>query len=419
LSQFIPQHTPHLRLGWKWPQALRALKHRNFRLFFLGQFISLIGSWMQATALQWLVYRITGSQLSLGTVTFVSFIPVLFLSLFMGVLIDRLPRRRILLFTQSWFLIQAAAIAFLTYTGLITYEIILILALLLGIANALDMPTRQSFYVEMVERDDLFNAIALNSSIINGARIIGPAVAGIIIAQLGEAPAFAINSVSYLAVIGGLLMMRLPPKTSGDHKKSGGQDLLEGFRYLLHDRRILGLVGMVAAFSVFGFPFRILLPVIAQDVLAIGAKGYGVLMAVQGAGALSGALSLAWRGDRRHKGRMLFLSRILIAIAMLMLALSRNVYLTSLALFLAGFAMINLLATTNTAIQLIVPDKLRGRVLSSYTWALGGFFPIGSLMIGLMGDRLGAPSAILISSFACFILAGAGQGLFPEMRRLK
>ncbi|MEW6569474.1 MAG: MFS transporter, partial [Chloroflexota bacterium] len=214
MRSFLPEALPNLLLGWRWPAALRALRHRNFRLFFFGQLISLSGTWMQTTAQQWLVYRLTGSQLSLGAVTFASFLPVLLLSLFMGVIVDRVPRRRLLVFTQTWFMLCAVALAWLTAAGIIRYSYIIALALLLGLANALDMPARQAFYVDMVERQDLMNAIALNSSVFNGARIIGPALGGVVVAALGEAPAFASNAVSFLAVIAALLLMRLPSTAS-------------------------------------------------------------------------------------------------------------------------------------------------------------------------------------------------------------
>jgi MFS family permease len=409
----LPQITPHLRLGWKWPEALRAMRHRNFRLFFFGQFISLIGSWMQTTAQQWLVYRLTGSQLDLGAVTFAGFIPVLLLSLYMGVIIDRLPRRRILLFTQTWFMLLAAILALITYLGIVQYWHILLLASLLGVANALDMPTRQAFYVDMVDREDLLNAIALNSSVFNGARIIGPAVSGLIIATLGEAPAFGLNALSYLAVIAGLLLMRLQPFEPPAKAGSQFGAMKEGLSFILSDRSVFGLVGMVALLSFFAFPFTVLLPAFASDVLMIGAEGYGVLLAAQGAGALLGALSLAFAGERANKGLILLFARILLTGATLVFAVSRTPLLSMGALFCAGFSFITQLAVTNTAIQLRVPDSLRGRVMSTYTWALGGFWPLGSLLIGALGDQFGAPQAVLMSSAACFLLTFVGQIWVP------
>lgn len=417
MRQFLPQITPHLRVGLRWPEGLRALRYRNFRLFFFGQLISLIGVWMQSTAQQWLVYRITGSQLKLGTVTFMGFLPVLILSLFMGVIVDRLPIRKILVGTQSWFMLCAAALAIITFLDIVRYEYILVLALLMGIGNALDMPARQAIYTDLVDRPDLLNAIALNSSVFNGARIIGPAIGGFIVAQLGEAPAFAINSLTYIAVIAGLLLMQIQPKET-DSGGGGLQNLKDGLIYLSNEKRVLGLVIMVALFSVVGFSYLTLLPVFAQDVLDIGAKGFGLLLSAQGIGALVAALSLAFKGDNLPKGKMLVGSRVLLGFALLLLSFSRQTSVSVIALIFAGFGFISKLALTNTLIQLIVPDGLRGRVLSSYTWAMGGFFPIGSLLIGYLGDLLGATTAVLLSAISSLLLTIMGALLFRETWRL-
>ena len=418
MRSFLADRFANLHLGWHWPEALRAMRHRNFRLYFFGQLVSLIGSWMQTTAQQWLVYRLTGSQLSLGLVTFAGFIPVLLLSLFMGVVVDRVSRRRLLLLTQSWFLLLALALAALTFLGIVQYRHIIVLALLFGIGNALDMPARQAFNLDMVEHDDLFNAIALNSSVFNGARIIGPAIGGLVIASWGEGTAFGLNAVSFLAVIAGLLMMSLPPFQRPAQRDTGLGDLKRGLAYLVGDRQVLGLVTMVAAFSLIGFPYAVLLPVFAQDVLRIGVKGYGILLGAQGVGALAAALSLAILGDRRPKGRLLWLSRWMLVAAVALLGFSRTTALSLLALALAGFALISQLAVTNTLIQLAVPDDLRGRVLSAYTWALGGFWPLGALLIGALGSWLGAGNAVLVSAGGCLVLTVVGTVVFPGVREL-
>ena len=418
MRSFLADRFANLHLGWHWPEALRAMRHRNFRLYFFGQLVSLIGSWMQTTAQQWLVYRLTGSQLSLGLVTFAGFIPVLLLSLFMGVVVDRVSRRRLLLLTQSWFLLLALALAVLTFLGIVQYRHIIVLALLFGIGNALDMPARQAFNLDMVEHDDLFNAIALNSSVFNGARIIGPAIGGLVIASWGEGTAFGLNAVSFLAVIAGLLMMSLPPFQRPAQRDTGLGDLKRGLAYLVGDRQVLGLVTMVAAFSLIGFPYAVLLPVFAQDVLRIGVEGYGILLGAQGVGALAAALSLAILGDRRPKGRLLWLSRWMLVAAVALLGFSRTTALSLLALALAGFALISQLAVTNTLIQLAVPDDLRGRVLSTYTWALGGFWPLGALLIGALGSWLGAGNAVLLSAGGCLVLTVVGTVVFPGVREL-
>ncbi len=419
MRSLLPEAHPHLLLGWRWPAALRALRHRNFRLFFFGQLISLSGTWMQTTAQQWLVYRLTGSQLSLGAVTFASFLPVLLLSLFMGVVVDRVPRRRLLLLTQTWFMLGAFVLAWLTATGIIRYAYILALAFLLGLANALDMPARQAFFADMVERDDLMNAIALNSSVFNGARIIGPALGGIVVARLGEAPAFAINAVTFLAVIAGLALMRLPPTAAPRRSATAWRELKDGLHYLVEDRRVLGLVSMIAGLSLIGFPCFTLLPAFARDILHTGASGLGALLSSMGTGALAGALGLAIYGDRAgSKGRLLSASRWLFAIAVAAFALSRTPAFSMTALVVAGYAFITQLAVTNTLIQLLVPDDRRGRVMSIYTWALGGFWPLGSLLIGAVGDAIGAPGAVMISSAASLALTLLGGLVFPEARRL-
>ncbi len=390
------------------------MRHKNFRLFFFGQLISLCGTWMQSTALQWLVYRITGSQLSLGAVTFASFFPVLLLSLFMGVLVDRFQTRRLLVLTQSWFMLLAGVLALMTYLGVLQYQHILLLSVLLGIGTALDMPARQSFYIDMIDREDLLNAIALNSSIFNGARIIGPMIGGLVVASLGEASAFAINSITFLAVITALLVMRLPPFDPPAKGDAGWDKLREGLTFLVANRHLLGLVSMIALMSVFSFPYLVILPAYARDVLKLGVGGFGFLMAAPGFGALIGALSLAAYGDRLNKDRLMLFNRGLLTIALTGLSLSRSVILSTVVLALAGYAIITLLAVTNTSIQIMAPDALRGRVVSAFTWALGGFWPLGSVLIGALGDRFGAPRAVLIAAVCTGILTVVGKLWFPK-----
>lgn len=373
---------------------------------------------MQSTALQWLVYSITDSQSSLGMVTFLNFLPVLFFSLPMGVLVDRASKRNILVVTQTWFMLLAAILALLTFSGLTQYWMILVLAFLVGIGNALDMPARQAFYVDIADREDLNAAIGLNSAVFNGARIVGPAVAGIVVAAIGEAPAFAINALSFLAVIIALLMMRIDrPQTATRHQKGIG-DLLQGLRYLLQEKMIFGLVVMVALFSFFVAPYLVLLPVFARDILQTGAQGFGQLLAAQGVGALIGAIGLIFFGDRRKKGQGIVFSRGLLGFAIAGLALSRSPWLSMLAMVIAGFAFITQLILTNSLIQNMVHDELRGRVISAYTWALGGFFPLGSLLMGMMGDQIGAPATALVISGIAMLLTLVNLIFFPRMKDL-
>lgn len=401
-------------------QSFGAMRHRNFRLFFWGQLVSVIGIWMQSTALQWLVYNLTGSQASLGLVTFINFLPVLLFSLFMGVITDQFPRRRLLVFTQSWFMLLAGVLALLTWLGTIQYWQILVLSFLLGIGNALDMPARQAFVVEMVDDDkrDVLNAVSLNSALFNLARIVGPAIGGLVVAAFGEALAFALNSLSYLAVIVPLLLMRLVPFPKPVSRTKPIEKMKVGFRYIRGENAILGLVVMVAAFSMVGFGALTLVPVFARDILVIGATGFGRLLSAQGVGALLGALLLIFFGDHLHKGKLMLISRILLGPAIIGLALSRTPWISMGLMALLGFSFITQLILTNTLIQMLVPDELRGRVLSAYTWALGGFYPLGSLAIGLLGDQIGAPTAALISGIGCILLVLVNLVVFPSLQKL-
>jgi MFS family permease len=400
--------------------SLRAMRHRNFRLFFWGQLISVIGVWMQSTAQQWLVYRITGSQTSLGLVTFIRFLPVLILSLFMGVIVDKFPRRKILLITQSWYMLGAFILAALTWSGLIQYWQILVLSFMLGIGSALDMPARQAFVTEMVDDDknDLLNALSLNSSIFNVARIIGPAIGGLIVAALGEAPTFAINGLSYLAVIAALLLMRLKPPQSSESSESNLDQMREGFKYLAGQKDILGLVTMVAIYSFVGFGSLTLVPVFAKDILKIGVTGFGQMLSWQGVGALIGGAILIFFGDQFHKGKLLYFSRVLIGPVILGIALSRTPWISMALMTVMGYSLITQLVITNTMIQTIVPDNLRGRVMSTYTWALGGFYPLGSLLMGFLGDQIGAPTAATISGVGCILIIALNQAFFPSIHKL-
>jgi len=401
-------------------RSFRALRHPNFRLFFWGQLVSVIGIWMQVTAQQWLVYRITGSQTSLGLVTFINFLPVLLLSLFMGVIVDQFPRRKILLFTTSWFMLLAGLLALLTWLEIVQYWHILLLAFLLGIGNALDMPARQAFVIDLVDDDkgDVLNAISLNSTLFNIARIIGPAIGGAIVATLGEAPAFAINGLSYLAVIIALLLMKFSLPVITSSRSNPLEKMKDGFRYILSEKSILGLVVMVAAVSMVGFGVLTLIPVFAKDILHTGATGFGNLLSWQGAGAVIGAMLLVIYGDNFQKGKTLLFSRLLLGPGIIGLALSRTPWMSMAFMALIGFSFITQLVLTNTLIQTIAPDELRGRVLSTYTWALGGFYPLGSLAMGFLGDQIGAPSAALFSGIGCILLVLFNLAVFPSMQKL-
>jgi len=418
----LPQVTPFLRLGgreWNLPTALRALRHRNYRLFWFGQLISLVGTWMQMTAQQWLVYRLTSSPLALGAVMFLASLPVTLFSLFAGVVVDRADKRKFLILVQSAMMLLAFTLAALTYTGVVQYWHVLGLALLLGLANTFDMPTRQAFNVELVGKDDLMNAIALNASIFNGARLVGPAVAGLLVARVGEALAFALNGLSFLAVIAGLTLMRLPAPARRDGPITPLADLKEGLGYIAHNRAALALVLVAAVPSIFGFPYTSLLPVMAGDVLKMQADGYGLLVSSVGLGALIGAVSLASLGNFKRKGLLVTTATFVFAGAVAAFSLSRFTPLSMLALVFAGWGMTTHLATTNTLLQLQLPDALRGRVMSAYLWAVVGMAPAGSLLLGSLAERWSAPNAILFGALMCAVSAGAMLAVFPQVRRME
>jgi MFS family permease len=305
--------------------------------------------------------------------------------------------------------------------GIIEYWHILVLSFLLGFGNALDMPARQAFVVDLVEDDknDLLNAISTNSILFNIARIVGPAIGGVIVAALGEAPTFAINGLSYLAVIFALILIRIPAPLPSLTSDNNFMRMRGGFEYLFGEKNILVLVVMVAAFSMVGFGSLTLIPVFAKDILNIGVAGFGQLLSWQGIGALFGGVILVFFGDEIHKGRLLLISRILLGPAIIGLAMSRTPWISMGLMALLGNSLITQLVITNTLIQTIVPDELRGRVISSYTWALGGFYPLGSLLMGALGDEIGAPTAALISGIGCILIIILNQAVFPEIHRIK
>lgn len=401
------------------PTALRALSHPNYQLYFVGQLVSLTGTWMQSTAQQWLVYRLTDSPLALGTVTFLAALPSMLFSLFAGVLIDRVDKRRLLTVTQTGMMVLALTLAFLTATGWVQYWHVLVLALLLGLINMVDMPTRQAFTVDMVGKEDLMNAIALNSSMFNLARLAGPAVAGVLVARVGEAMAFTLNGLSFLAVLAGLLRMQLPPFQPRTGKLHPMEDFKEGLTYITHNRTLLVLVGLAAVPSIFGFPYTTLIPVMAGEVLGLKADGFGALVSAIGLGALLGAVSLAWLGSHRHKGQLLMTATFVFAGAVAAFALSRTLTFSMAALAFAGWGMVSHLATTNTLVQLLVPDALRGRVMSAYLWTVVGLAPLGSLILGSLAEAWDAPRAILLGAAVCAVSAGVAWVALPQVRQLE
>ncbi|MCX8103790.1 MAG: MFS transporter [Candidatus Bipolaricaulota bacterium] len=422
--------------GARLAKTFRALRHRNYRLFWTGQLISLTGTWMQSIAQGWLVYVLTKSALSLGVVSFSQFLPVLLFTLLGGVAADRFDRHKLVLFTQSASLLQATLLATLTLTGVVQVWHVIALAFLLGTINALDTPARQSLIHELVSKEDLMNAIALNSTAFNGTRIVGPALAGTLLGafsawaqaqfSLGSVEAtriaiglcFALNALSYLAVIVGLLLMERQPRTDNNEHESVWESLWAGLDYARRDARVLALLSLMGVSSVFGFSYVTLMPLYAGEILRVGPQGYGFLMAAAGLGALSGALILASLGNYQRKGFLLTVGNFIFPVMLLIFAQSRIFALSLMALVGFGWGLITQNALTNTLLQTIVPGELRGRILSLYTLMFMGMLPFGSLQIGALAEKLGAPVALTIGATICL-----GFGLFvwwrwPHVRRL-
>lgn len=398
------------------PVTLRALRHRNFQLFFGGQLISLVGTWMQSIAQSWLVYRLTGSSLLLGVVVFASQIPIFLLSPIGGAVADRYNRHRVVIATQTIMMILAFILAFLTLSTRmhITVWEIMVLASLLGVVNAFDIPARQAFLVEMVGREDLMNAIALNSSMFNGARIIGPAIAGILVATIGEGWCFFANAVSFIAVIAGLLMMKITPR---EMERSARMitHIAEGFRFAQRTKPMRALLLLVGLVSLVGMPYTVLMPIFADQILHGGARGYGILMGATGIGALLGALFLASRTGVRGLGRIAALSAGGFGITLVVFAFSKNFYFSMAVLVPVGFTMMTQMACVNTLIQSMVPDRLRGRMMSLYSMMFIGMAPVGALFGGAVANWLSAPWAVAIGGAASLAAAGVFYSQLPHL----
>jgi MFS family permease len=385
--------------------SIRALRHRNFRLFFGGQLISLIGTWMQSVAQSWLVYSLTGSTMLLGLVGFASQIPVFLLAPIGGVVADATSRHRVVVATQASAMLLASILATLTISGHIEIWHIFVLASLLGVVNAFDIPARQSFIVEMVGREDLVNAIALNSSIVNGARLVGPAVAGVLVSLVGEGWCFAANALSYIAVIVGLLWMDVPRRVIEPRAGSALHSVGEGFSFVAGTPPVRSLMLLLGLVSLMGMPYTTLMPVFADRILGAGVGGLGVLMGMSGAGALIGALALAAKRSLRGLGRWVAWSSAAFGAGLILFSLSRSFWLSAVLLVPVGCSMMVQMASSNTLIQSMVPDHLRGRVMSIYSMMFMGMAPFGALMSGAIAHRLDAPPTVALGGVAC--LAGA------------
>ena len=397
-------------------QALRALRHRNFRLFFGGQLISLIGTWMQSVAQAWLIYRLTHSALLLGAVGFAGQIPIFLIAPFGGHVADRVDRRRIIIITQTCAMILAFFLAALTLTGRIHEWHIIVLAALLGVVNAFDMPARQAFIVQMVERDDLMNAIALNSSMFNGARVVGPAVAGILVAAIGEGWCFFANAVSYIAVLAGLFMMTTERFVPRPMAGSALRNIGEGLRFVANTAPIRALLLLIAIVSFTGMPYAVLMPVFAGRVLHAGARGLGILMGASGVGALAGSVMLALRSTVRGLGTWVAVSSTLFGMTLIAFGISRTLWLSVAILVPLGASMMVQMSSSNTLIQAMVPDELRGRVMAAYTMMFMGMGPLGALAGGTVADRVGAPVAVIVGGAITIVAAAVFSMRLPGLR---
>ncbi len=396
----------------------RALRHRNYRLFFTGQSISLIGTWLTRVATSWLIYRLTGSPLLLGVLGFAGQIPTFLLAPLAGVLVDRWDRYRVLVVTQVLAMVQSGLLAGLAIAGVINVWHVLVLSVVQGLINAFDMPARQSLVHQMVEdRADLPNAIALNSSMVNAARLIGPAIAGLLIAAVGEGWCFFADALSYLAVIASLLLMRIVPLARPARSARVMQEMREGFRYAAGFAPIRALLLLLATVSLMGMPFMVLLPVIAREVLGGGAGTLGALTAASGLGALMGALYLASRTSVLGLGRVIAGSAALFGAGLIGFSRAGALWVALPLLLLTGAGMMLQMAASNTILQTIVDEDKRGRVMSLFAMAVFGTVPLGSLLSGALAHRVGAQNTILFGGVVCVIAAGVFLHALPELRR--
>ncbi|MDD5131242.1 MAG: MFS transporter [bacterium] len=380
-----------------------SLRHRDFRLFFSGQMVSLTGSWMQNIAQGWLVLQITNSPFIMGIVNAVASLPILLFSLVGGVISDRLNKRNLVILTQTVQMLLAFAMGVLISTKLIALWQIIIIAGVVGLSNALDSPARQSFIIEMVGKDDLSNAIALNSLIFNIARILGPIIAGFMVGTLGVAACFYFNGISFLAVIAGLWMMRGNFSSKNQHHDSLKESTLAGARYVWRNKEIRNLIILIAVSSLFGMSYIVLMPVFARDVLQVGPKGLGILVAAIGCGALLSALSLTFVSHSPKSSRFVSLGGMVLGGSLLIFGFSRSVPLSLLALVGVGWGLITQTATINNLLQKDTPDELRGRVMGFYTLMFLGMVPVGSFLAGLLAEWFGVPTAVGLGGGVCLL----------------
>lgn len=396
----------------------RALKHRNYRLFFAGQSISLIGTWMQQLAMGWLVYRLTNSALLLGIIGFLGQLPTFIITPFAGVIADRYSRHRILIITQTLSMIQAMILSMLVFSQHIMIWQLAALSIFMGLINSLDIPVRQAFTVEMIEnKEDLGNAIALNSSMVNMARLIGPSIAGVIVAVFGEGLCFLFNGISYIAVIISLLAMKLDHKEERSIHSHVLQELKEGFRYAFNFTPIKYILFLVGLVSLTGVPYQVLMPVFARDIYHGGPKTLGFLMATAGIGALCGAIYLASRKSVIGLSKMIVWAALIFGLSLVIFSQSKILWFSLLFILISGFAMMVHMAASNTILQTIVEEDKRGRVMSFYTMAFMGMSPFGSLIAGGLANRIGAPASLFFMGSCCVVGAGIFLSKLPLLRK--
>ncbi len=392
--------------GISWRKTFSAFKHRNFRLYFSGQLISFTGTWMTTTAQGWLVYQLTGSKALLGIVAAAASAPMLLFATFGGWIADRYPKRAVVVCTQISSMLLSFAMAALVWTKVVQPWHIIALAVLGGITMAFDMPARQSFVIEMTSREDLMNAISLNSSAFNCARIVGPSIAGLLMAHISIAACFLCDGLSFIPVIAGLLMMRLPKKQNRIASSGGAiTQALEGFRYVWMHRRVLTILSLFTVVGIFGWSYSVLMPAFAHDILHLGANGYGLLMAGSGVGALAAALTVASAGHMLSTRTMALGGVWIFSTALVLFAFTRNLYVDVILLALVGFGLVLYFSTSNTVLQSIVPDEMRGRVMGIWALIFGGMIPLGSLEAGLMADSVGTPATMASGALICALAA--------------
>ena len=396
---------------------LRVFRHRNYQLFFSGQLVSLIGTWMQQVAQAWLVYRLTHSSALLGLAAFFGQIPLFLLTPIGGIVADRISRHRVVIWTQASSMVLAFALAALTLSGLVQVWHVFFLAALLGIVNAFDVPARQAFVIEIVGRDDLMNAIPMNSSLFNGARIIGPAIAGAVVTAVGEGWCFFLNGVSYMAVIASLLAMRLPDaRRPEDIGQSAAADVIAGFRFVGRTAPVRAILTLLGVASLTATPYMVLMPVFADRILHGGASSLGILVGASGIGALGGTLSLAARRGFKGLGTWVAMSSLTFGVSLMLFSLSRSFWLSAALLVPVGAAMMVQAAGSNTLVQAMVPDALRGRVMAVHSMMLLGMAPFGGLVAGYMAERIGAPGAVAIGGGICAVAATVFRFRLPSIR---